>query len=266
MAAPQKENGFLAVATEIVEAVVSRDFTGHQCRILMLLWRETYGWQRRSADFSLGLIESKTGIPRKTASKILQKLVDLRVVVQTSPHSKISPAQYRFEKDYDLWEVGGGIPPQGDPLQRDRVSLPQGQGVSLPQGLIKERVKESSSEGIPPQGDTPPDEAILDLGTRVLRLLTQLQPSGLSQADRLSVAELVRNTDKSPRRVLEAVADAVRDTQAFRRENRVQAPVRFALSVVGRILSEPEPTPHAGPKFVQAPADWVPPYERSKPQ
>lgn len=260
MASPQKEHGFTAVANEIYTAVIGRDFTGQQCRCLMLLWRQSYGWQKTSAEFSLNMVSRHLGITKTRASKLLQRLTEMGVIVRETSYSRTSPSVYRFEKDHERWKVGGGVPPQGDSLQGDWESYSRTPGESYSRTPIKERSKEKQHGGVPPQGDSlqgdSPLEPIPDLGSRVVRQLVQLQPSGLTQADRTAVAELLRNTDKSPRRVLEAVADAVRETQAHRRSSQTRAPVRFALAVVGRLLSEPEPCP---PEFVTAPEGWRPP-------
>lgn len=253
MASPQRENGFTGVANEVLEAVMMRGFSSLQLRILLLLWRESYGWQRRSAKLSLGLIERTTGIPRARASKLLHGLLDLKVLELVVPATRVSSAVYAFQKDYDRWGVPPqGVPPQGVTPQGDRECPPGGQGECPPGGHIKERVKENQQHGgVPSHGDT--------LVEDVLRMLVQLQPSGLSQADRTAVAALLRNTDKSPRRVLEAVADAVSETQAHRKTQSTRAPVRFALAIAGRLLSEPEP---CSPEFVVAPPGWEPPGSR----
>lgn len=275
MASPQKETGFTPIANEILEQLAKVSLSGAQFSVVFLLLRQTYGWQRKTCDLPLSLIEQMTGIKKNRAKEIIDSLIRRklftvveRAVVGGRYGSK--PAIYAFNKDYDTWILGRASRVRNKPVLESEINDSRVRNYAVLESeintspYIERKIKESCSAH--EENDVAEDEAIPDLGTRVLRLLTQLQPSGLSQADRLSVAELVKNTDKSPRRVLEAVGDAVRDTQAFRREKRVQAPVRFALSVVGRILSEPEPSPHAGPTFVQAPADWVPPYERSKPQ
>lgn len=265
MAAPQRENGFTGIAHEILEAVMKRRFRGlQQLDIVLALWRETWGWNRVDASLSLGLLERHTGIPRHKCSELLAELVSLQVVEMVSPAIGKRAAVYRFQKDYDLWQVpvrGDDRSPTGVLPHRGTVP-PQGDHDRSPQGNpSKKELKKSCSSDRSPTGE--PSE-IPDLTDRVVRQLTHLQPSGLSQEDRKTVAELLRNTDKTPRRVLEAVTDATRETQQHRRNKQLSTPVRYALRIAGRMLSEPEPMQGPEQEFVRAPEGWCPPGYQSR--
>ena len=47
MASPQKENGFTPISNEILEAVAGASLNGTQLRILLLLWRNSYGYHSK---------------------------------------------------------------------------------------------------------------------------------------------------------------------------------------------------------------------------
>jgi len=53
MASPQRENGYTGVANEILEALARVQMSGHEWRIVMALFRETYGHQTRRIILAL---------------------------------------------------------------------------------------------------------------------------------------------------------------------------------------------------------------------
>lgn len=265
MAAPQRENGFTGIANEILQQVMRRPFSAQALRVLLCLWRETYGWQRSSAEFSLGLVERETGIPKPRVSKILKALLGAQVVEQIEVYSRTSPARYAFQKNYELWAIeSGGSVLWGNSPGGNGGSVLQDTGGVSSRTPIKERVKEKLQQGVSSERTPPQQDEMPDLTDRVVRQLTHLQPSGLSQEDRKTVAELLRNTDKTPRRVLEAVTDATRETQQHRRNKQLSTPVRYALRIAGRMLSEPEPMQGPEQEFVRAPEGWCPPGYQSR--
>ncbi|MDO7485482.1 replication protein [Peribacillus frigoritolerans] len=54
MADVQLENGYTRVANEILEAIQMYTFTTNQLKIIMAVWRNTYGYTRKKHDISLG--------------------------------------------------------------------------------------------------------------------------------------------------------------------------------------------------------------------
>lgn len=262
MAAPQKEHGFSPIAHEVLEAVMSRKFSGTQWAILAALWRETWGWGRIEAGLSLGLLQRQTGIKRHKCLEILVELVELQVIVQVDPGNQAESvaATYRFQKDYELWQVGVRGDSTCSPTGEHPRSLQGNTPRSLQGNTSKKGFKESYSTPVPLQGNTPPEASLTELRDKAQRRLQNLQIGNFPPEDRELLTEILRQTqDKSPQRVLEAVDDAIRETQLARRQQRIKTPIRFALRIVGRVLSEPEPSPVTEPKYFRVPEDWQPP-------
>lgn len=246
MACPQKENGFVAVANELFEAIIRRRFTEYQRAIVDALIRVTYGRNRTSAKFSLGLIQHLTGIRDKHASQVLRTLESAQVVEQVQPRSGNTPATYRLQKDYERWRIPlrgpSGLPEEGLPGQGLR---PRGSLDSATKDPLKTEDKEAAAQDSAPKESPPTDPGALDLFGQVLRRLIHVQPGGFSDEAKKRLRALLDATDRTSEVVLEAAASAVTETQNYRRRARVQNPDRFAVKELGRILSEPEPSDDA---------------------
>lgn len=105
MANPQKENGFTPIANEILESVYSRKFTANQLFILLVLWRYTYGFQRKDHDLSLGFISEATGIDRKAVKRAMDNLLENNVVVVTKEATFSESRRLAFNKNYESWNI-----------------------------------------------------------------------------------------------------------------------------------------------------------------
>lgn len=182
MANPQKENGYTAIANEILEEVAKRDFNGTQLRIILAIWRLTYGYQRKSHAISIGFLADLTGIEKRYLRQQLKKLIDANVILVYQGATYTEAREIGFNKDYDEWSIPragekgtdvqrGTKTPQGcksTPGVESHprgVKVPLGRGVKTP--LYKEKeinnintTKEEEGRGaITPQGfkNTPPN-------------------------------------------------------------------------------------------------------------
>lgn len=105
MTSPQTENGFTRIANEILEAVQSFRFTQNQFKLLLALWRNTYGWNRKECEFSLNQIIKQTGLQRKRVIDTLQSLEENNVIIEVKPPRGSSPKVVKFNKNYMTWTV-----------------------------------------------------------------------------------------------------------------------------------------------------------------
>ena len=99
MVSPQKENGFTAIANEILEQVVKTDILASEFRILLFILRKTYGYQKKEDRISLTQFEKGTELSRATVVKALKNLVARNILVKTAIPT------YSFNKYYDKWVV-----------------------------------------------------------------------------------------------------------------------------------------------------------------
>lgn len=122
MANPQLDNGFLQLATEILEAFACFDFTARQRAVIDAILRCTWcipeknpdGSVNRDADdhviklksawISLSKISRLTGIAERHVSAVLRELLQKRVITRSYP-GRASHPHFGFQKDYDLWQI-----------------------------------------------------------------------------------------------------------------------------------------------------------------
>jgi len=108
MANPQKENGHLDVANEIVEKLSKTPFSGSEFRIILSVLRKTWAWHKKEDRISLTQIAKATELPRRSVRRTRDGLVEQNVLLKNpggvkNAHRAITI--YMFNKDFDTWRV-----------------------------------------------------------------------------------------------------------------------------------------------------------------
>lgn len=83
-ASPQLENGYTRIANELLEAIIEYSFTKAEYKIIFLVIRMTYGWNKKEAFISYGKIASYTKLNKRYTKKMIKKLVQDRVLFKNS--------------------------------------------------------------------------------------------------------------------------------------------------------------------------------------
>lgn len=132
----QKENGYTAIANEIIEQLVKRPLNGTQWRIVAVIWRYTYGFSRREHRISESFIVKATGISRRFVSSELAKLIEQRIIIVVMPSSFTESRVLSFNKDYDTW--------RGTKIQQgNNASSVEQKCTSTGEGLFHSTVEQS---------------------------------------------------------------------------------------------------------------------------
>jgi len=97
MANPQKENGHVDIANEIVEALAKTYLSSYESQILWAIFRKTYGWHKKEDWITGTQLSGMTDIAKSHISRTLKKLIKRNIINRNS--NKLS-----FQKDYDKWE------------------------------------------------------------------------------------------------------------------------------------------------------------------
>ena len=103
MASPQKENGYTSIANELLEQIYRRRFSASQLKILLLVIRFTYGFNRKTATLSNTFIAVGTGMHEITVSKEVGTLLRDNVLKLYKKPSFHSSRIIGINKDYDSW-------------------------------------------------------------------------------------------------------------------------------------------------------------------
>lgn len=104
MADVQKEKGFTPIAHELLEAAARSKFNGTQFRIILIVWRYTYGFNRKSHELSISFIAEAIEVNKKQAERELQTLIDKNVLKITAGGEK-QTRSLSVNKDYETWKI-----------------------------------------------------------------------------------------------------------------------------------------------------------------
>lgn len=101
-ASPQLENGYTRIANELLEVIIEYSFTGAEYKIILLVFRMTYGWNRKEALISYGKIASYTKLNKRYTKKMIKKLVQDRVLFKNSFRGR---NMLGLNKNYYTWRL-----------------------------------------------------------------------------------------------------------------------------------------------------------------
>lgn len=93
---PQREDGHVDIANEIVEALSRTNLSPYESRFLWCLFRKTYGWQKKADWIAVSQIVAMTGMHKAHISRAKRKLIERRIVTQEG--NRIA-----FNKFYSQW-------------------------------------------------------------------------------------------------------------------------------------------------------------------
>lgn len=121
MADVQPENGYTRIANQILESIVKLPLSGSQWRIVAVLWRNTYGYNRKEHGISETYIAKATGISKRFISSELRKLIDMKIIKVVKESTYTTPRVLMFNKNYDTWGYGTILPQVNDTSTGEQV-------------------------------------------------------------------------------------------------------------------------------------------------
>lgn len=77
---PQLEDGFVRIANELFDAILTFQFSGRQQTVLLAIVRKTYGYGKKSDDMSASQIGDICGIARNHVTETLKQLAEMNVI------------------------------------------------------------------------------------------------------------------------------------------------------------------------------------------
>ncbi|SNZ14521.1 phage replication protein O [Terribacillus aidingensis] len=101
MAKPQRENGYTGIANEIMQEIAKVNLNGTQFRLVIVIWRYTYGFQRKMYPMSVRFLAEHTDAGRTQVSRELDVLIARNIVITGEANSK--GRHIGFNKDYTSW-------------------------------------------------------------------------------------------------------------------------------------------------------------------
>jgi phage replication O-like protein O len=102
MASPQLKNGHTRIANEILEQIAKTNLNGTQFRIVMVIWRFTYGFRRKAYELPLAMIAEKVNTTKSHVDRELDCLIDRKIVTVVGI-GKRRGRILSFNKNYEEW-------------------------------------------------------------------------------------------------------------------------------------------------------------------
>lgn len=103
MASPQKENGYTAIANEIMDVLAKTCLSGSNRQVLDTVLRKTYGWNKKEDFLSISQLEEATLLSRRAVIYALQNLEAKKIIIITRDSNRTN--SIKFNKNYDDWIV-----------------------------------------------------------------------------------------------------------------------------------------------------------------
>ena len=75
-----KDKNYTKIANEILESMAKTKLSPTQYRILFVVWRNTYGYQREEHRMSLPYIASATGCDKRSIQRELKKMIEMKIL------------------------------------------------------------------------------------------------------------------------------------------------------------------------------------------
>ncbi|GAC44004.1 replication protein [Paenibacillus popilliae] len=148
----QLEDGYTQIANELLEHVPRFKFNGTQLRIVLIVWRYTFGFKRKDHGLSIGFISKATGLSYKSVEKELKKLIECKVLFVSEQCTTTKSRKIGMNKYYTEWEIESNLPHndrsptnEGDPQLGE--SIPHEQGGGSPT-IVGEMSPPSVGEGL----------------------------------------------------------------------------------------------------------------------
>ena len=102
MASPQKENGYTAIANEIMEALAKIRIPGEARQMLDVIIRKTYGYHKKSDPIATSQFIEFTGLKRSIIHRARKRLL-LSNLIAVYKNDNSQVLSYSFQKDYNKW-------------------------------------------------------------------------------------------------------------------------------------------------------------------
>lgn len=98
---PQLENGYTRLANELLEAIIKYPFGKRSLKIVLVIIRETYGWNVKKKVISYGKMAAKTLIERRHIPDICNILIASNILFRQK--LKNNKNIWGINKNYEEW-------------------------------------------------------------------------------------------------------------------------------------------------------------------
>ena len=80
---PQLENGYTPIANELLEGILLAGLGSAEIKVMLVIFRQTYGWSRKEAEISTSFFERFTGLGRRHVVRAVKILLDRGLITRS---------------------------------------------------------------------------------------------------------------------------------------------------------------------------------------
>lgn len=258
MRGPQLEDGYTRIANTLLEAIYQTKFNATQLKILLLIIRYTYGFNRKSHDLSLSFIEKATGISKRYVSSELNRLIENRVVIVYENHTNTQSRRIGLNKNYTEWGIRSNLPQLKNPStveEKQDTTVEQSFNTTVEQSFYQERqykdnikdIEEDEEERVLPleNSDKVPslcqeeDNPVLEFLNQVSSYYTTLTGRLTSPNDEVAITDIAKHTNDFEL-VKEAMDNTFRNYKPRYKGDKIRGFRYFVPGILERIAIEKE--------------------------
>lgn len=103
MAEPKIKDGYTPIANELLEQVYKLKLNGTQFKIILAVWRYTYGFSRQQHELSESFISKATDTNKKQISRELTSLISSNIIHVVKEATFKNSRVIKFNKNFDTW-------------------------------------------------------------------------------------------------------------------------------------------------------------------
>jgi len=142
---PQLEDGYTRIADTILEKVAQTKLNGTQFRILMIVWRSTYGWQKKEHELSETFLSKATNIHKQQIKRELRTLIQSEILTVIKEPTFNTGRVIAFNKNYvNSTQVSKTIPPiELDTPTGSENDTPTGSGLDTQKRELNKQYKDT---------------------------------------------------------------------------------------------------------------------------
>ena len=159
---PQIEDGYTAIAHELLDEIYKLKMSGSEFQVLLFLIRNTYGFKKKFVKVSASSIARNTAIPIRAVRKTIKQLRQKKLII-SAKNDTDSTRVYKDEdkrslthginKDYSMWRYERSVPkttPTISAKNDTHISAKNDTDVGfLPIRRNKEKEREKSARDLP---------------------------------------------------------------------------------------------------------------------
>lgn len=98
-----QQDPFTSLHNSVLEAIALQSLSGAELRVLIIIWRKTFGFQKQKDNISISQFMQMTGLSRQTIYDALSRLIEKKIVCRTV-------SKTWFCKDFMKLDVSKTVP------------------------------------------------------------------------------------------------------------------------------------------------------------